>query len=138
MVNSPLVTVTKGHQRNVLKTLSRRPSVLATLITTSGRHLQQIVRPETASSPPLRTPAEPTSGRNTAGGRSRESQQPYQTFNCSRSGRTCLFRIVNGLFHKSSFVKSSQEGEYVYMRERERERERDLNWFSSNIIIIPY
>ena len=81
IVNSPLATLTKGHQRNILNIPSKRPSVPATLTTTSGRHLQLTVRPGSTpsirSSPPLRTPAEPTSGRNTAGGRSWEPQQPY-------------------------------------------------------------
>ena len=40
----------------------------------------------TRSSTPLRIPAGPTSGRNATGGRSREPQQPYQTFNCSHIG----------------------------------------------------
>ena len=73
----------RGHQRNILKTPSRRPLVLATLTTTSGRHHLLTVRPggtlSTKSSPPLRTPTEPTSGKNTTGGRSRELQQLHQT-----------------------------------------------------------
>ena len=83
MINSPLAIVAEGHLSNVLKTSSRRPSEPASLTTTSGRHLQLTVRPgaasSTRSSPSLRTPTEPTSGRNTTGGRYREPQQPYQT-----------------------------------------------------------
>ena len=84
----------EGHQRNVLKTPSRRPSVPATLTTASGQHLLLTISPgttpSTRSSPPLKTLAGPTSGRNTTGGRSRQPQQPYQTFKCSCCSRTCL------------------------------------------------
>ena len=83
MVNSPLATVTEGHQRNVLKIPSRRSSEPVSLTTTSGRHLLLTVRPgaapSTRLSPPLRTPAELTSGRNATRGKFREPQQPYQT-----------------------------------------------------------
>ena len=60
MLHSPFATTkTEGHQRNVIKTPSRRSSVPATLTTTSGRHLMLTLRPGTGfsirSSAPLKT-----------------------------------------------------------------------------------
>ena len=129
MVNTLLATVTEGHQRNVLKTPPRRISfVPATLTITSGWLLLQTIRPgatpSTRSSLPLRTPAEPTSGRNATGGWYREPQQSYQTRPLTAdtaAGLICLASAllaismaavdIDSLLRKSSFTKSSQEGE---------------------------
>ena len=143
MVNSPLATVTEGHQRNVLKTSSRRPSVPATLTTISGRYLLLTVTsgaaPSTRSSPPLWTPAEPTSGRYTVREISREPQQPYQTrpltavaaaglaYPVSALSAISVPAVdVNSLLHKCPFTKSRQEYIYIYI-ERERERANAKN-----------
>ena len=125
--------MTEGHQTNVLKTSSRRPYIPATLTTTRGRNLQLTVRPgsapSTRSSPPLRTPAEPILGRNTAGRISREPQQQYQTrpltaFAAAGLGCPALAKPaismptvkVDSLLHKSSIAKSSQEEDiYIYI-----------------------
>ena len=129
MVNFPLATVTEGHQRNIFKTPLRRLSVPATLTTTSNRDLLLTVRQSAAStnrsSPPLRTPSEPTSGKNAAGGRSKEPQQSYQTkpltavaavglaYPASAKSAISMPAVdVDSLLHKSSFAKSSQEGQY--------------------------
>ena len=73
----------KGTPKKRFKDSLKKTSVSATLTTTSGRHLLLTVRPDAApskrSSPPLRIPAEPNLGRNAAGRRSIEPQQPYQT-----------------------------------------------------------
>ena len=91
VMNSPLATVTEGHQRNVVKTSSRKPSVPATLTTTCGRHLLLTARPgvapSTRSSPPSRT----SNLRKKIQGTS--AAIPYQTFNCSCCSRICLPHI---------------------------------------------
>ena len=129
-----MATVTEGHQRNVLKTPSRIPSVPTTLTTTSSRHLLLTVRPgaspSTKSSPLYRTLSKPTSGGNTAPGRSMEPQQPYQSRLLTAvavaglaSPASAWSAInmpavdVDSLLHKSSFAKSSQErcGMYTHI-----------------------
>ena len=137
MVNSPMAIVTEGHERNVIKTPSRWPSVFlrvpasvpAIMTTTSSRHLLLRVRPgaarSTKSYPALRTSIDPTSVRNAAGRISREPQQPYQirplsavaaallAYPASTQSAICMPAC---LLHKSSFAKTSlQEWIYIYI-----------------------
>ena len=129
MGNSPLATVTEGHQRNVLKTPSRRPSVPTTLTTTSGRHLLLTVRPgaapSTRSSPPFENSRRANLREKSCRWRSREPQQPYPTrplttvavarLACPASASSAISMPavdVDSLLHKSSFAKSSQEELY--------------------------
>ena len=89
MVNSPLPTMTEGHQRNILKTPPRRPLVPATLTTTRGRHLLLTIRPgvstfEDSCRANLREKCHKRKIQRVS------AAIPEQTFNCSRCGWTCI------------------------------------------------
>ena len=70
----------------------------------------------------LRTPAEPTSGRNTTGERSRETQQPTAVaaagIACPALAKSSISMsavVIISLLHKCLFAKSSQEEDiYIY------------------------